>query len=147
MRRAIFDRTRSRGEPLAPDAGFTLVELMVVVLIIGILVSIAIPVFNSIKARAQLRTCFANQRTIQSAASMWKVDSPLALSALAGPVDATSPLMNPLYMARPPRCPSAPEPADPVNPVVGEGVYSIDASGSVEPCLFGNPAHGSFYGP
>ena len=51
--------------------GFTLVELMVVVLIIGILVAIAVPVFLNASASAQAKSCQANQRTITGAISTY----------------------------------------------------------------------------
>ena len=55
--------------------GFTLVELMVVVLIIGILVAIAVPVFLNASANAKLKSCQANQRTIEGAAQTYSASN------------------------------------------------------------------------
>ncbi|MDO8886491.1 prepilin-type N-terminal cleavage/methylation domain-containing protein [Candidatus Oleimmundimicrobium sp.] len=49
------------------EKGFTLVELMVVILIIGILVGIAIPVYNQAQAKAKANACKANLRTLDGA--------------------------------------------------------------------------------
>lgn len=62
---------RSRG-----DIGFTLVELMVVVLIIGILVAIAIPLFNTAASNAKTKTCYANLRTMDGLVQQWKASNP-----------------------------------------------------------------------
>ena len=47
--------------------GFTLVEIMIVVLIIGILLSIAVPQWMKARARSQTNACYGNLKQIENA--------------------------------------------------------------------------------
>ena len=54
--------------------GFTLVELMIVVLILGILVGIAVPLYNASRERAAESACLSNQRVINKASMEWGME-------------------------------------------------------------------------
>ena len=60
---------------LGNEEGFTLVELMVVVLIIAILVAIAIPTFLGARQRAQDRAAQSDLRNALTAAKVFYVDN------------------------------------------------------------------------
>ncbi len=62
----MYDRLRRRSE--RGEEGFTLIELMVVVLIIAILIAIAIPTFLGAQNRARDRGAQTNLRNALSAA-------------------------------------------------------------------------------
>ena len=91
------------------EQGFTLIELMVVVLIIAILVAIAVPVFTSARESAWRRTCQANLRTIDGAVQTYYASYdalPAGFSSAAGvQITDTHPLVAGGFLKRAPTCP------------------------------------------
>jgi prepilin-type N-terminal cleavage/methylation domain-containing protein len=83
--------------------GFTLIEIMIVVLIIGILLAIAVPNFLRARETSRAKSCAGNLRQIETAKEQWAMDN--KKGATDTPALATD--LVPNYIKTAPACPSA----------------------------------------
>jgi prepilin-type N-terminal cleavage/methylation domain-containing protein len=85
---------------LQGEDGFTLVELMVVLVIIGIIVGIAVPKFTGYRVTAAEKACGANIRMIETAVVAY-------MAANNGEIPTMAELITENFLDPEPRCPFA----------------------------------------
>src|SRR5476651_867732 len=79
-----------KNKNTASETGFTLVEIMIVVAIIGLLAAIAIPNFVKARATSQANACINNMRQIDTAVQQFAFAKNLAAGATVNyPTDLT----------------------------------------------------------
>jgi prepilin-type N-terminal cleavage/methylation domain-containing protein len=111
--------------------GFTLVEIMVTVAIIGLLAAIALPSFLSARARSQANACINNLRIIENASDEFALETGKTTGARVRLNRDLTPYIKLNVINKIPSCPAG-------------GVYSDRIIGQLPTCSLGytvTPAH------
>ena len=112
-------------------SGFTLVEIMIVVAIIGLLAAMAIPNFTNARANAQAKVCINNLNQIGAAAETFAVEQGKKNGDAINYPDDLTPYIRLNSAGKIPGCPAG-------------GTYTIEAVGASPLCSLGNsvnPGH------
>jgi len=70
--------------------GFTLVEIMIVVVIIGLLAAMAIPAFQKVRSASQDKTVLNNARQISAAADQYYLENGVSTVTLGSLIGTTN---------------------------------------------------------
>ena len=60
---------------LKSKKGFTLVELLVVVSILGILIAVAVPIYNAVTSQGRVKICRVSRMEVETQAKSWCMEN------------------------------------------------------------------------
>ena len=90
------------------NKGFTLLELLLVISILGILVALLLPRFEDVRTNSNTKVCVANLRGLASVMTVYETAKNASVTWSAATITYPSALLRWQYLSMEPYCPYAP---------------------------------------